>query len=110
MHQFIYDLIVFFGPAFLLGFLHTFIPCEDKAIFFFWSFGISKKPKRSVLILVLYGLGIMGANLIITVITVGISLTPRLVIPGLIIDPYLLNFIGGFTSVIIFSFNLTKLL
>lgn len=100
MYQFIYDLIVLFAPAFLYGFLHTFIPCEDKAIFFFWSFGISKKPKRSVLILVLYGLGLMGANLIITIITVGISLTPRLVIPGYTIDPYLLSFLGALTSAI----------
>ena len=100
MQQFIYDFIVLFSPAFLMGFLHTFIPCEDKAIFFFWSFGISKKPNRSVLILVLYGLGLMGANLIITIITVGISLTPRLVIPGFTIDPYLLSFLGALTSAI----------
>jgi len=100
MLQFIYDLIVLFAPAFFYGFLHTFIPCEDKAIFFFWSFGISKKPKRSVLILVLYGLGLMAANLIITIITVAISLTPRLVIPGFTIDPYLLSFLGALTSAI----------
>jgi len=100
MLQFIYDLLVLFAPAFTLGFLHTIIPCEDKAIFFFWSFGISKKPKRSVLILILYGLGLMGANLIITMITVGISLTPRLVIPGFTFDPYLLSFLGALTSVI----------
>jgi sulfite exporter TauE/SafE len=100
MQQFIYDLIVLFAPSFILGFLHTFIPCEDKAIFFFWSFGISKQPKKSVLILVLYGLGLMAANLIITIITVGISITPRLVIPGFTMDPYFLSFLGALTSAI----------
>ena len=57
-------LLVIFAPAFTLGILHTAIPCEDKAIFFFWSFGISKTPLRSILILVLYGLGLISSNLI----------------------------------------------
>jgi len=55
-------LLVVFAPAFTLGFLHTAIPCEDKAIFFFWSFGISKTPSKSISILVLYGLGLMSSK------------------------------------------------
>ena len=60
-------LFLIFAPAFLLGILHTLIPCEDKAIFFFWSFGISKTPKKSFFILLVYGLGLMSSNLIIAV-------------------------------------------
>ena len=91
-------LLVVFAPAFTLGFLHTAIPCEDKAIFFFWSFGISKTPLRSVLILVLYGLGLMSSNLIIAFITVAISLLPQIFIPGIIPDDFTINFFGAVVS------------
>ena len=70
------EYFIIFIPAFVLGILHTVIPCEDKAIFCFWSFGISKNPKISVLILVLYGLGLMSANMVIAGISVSISLIP----------------------------------
>jgi sulfite exporter TauE/SafE len=85
-------------PAFLLGILHTAIPCEDKAIFFFWSFGITKTPKKSFFILVLYGLGLISANMIITGISVFITQVPRFVFPHYVPDPYLINFFGAFTS------------
>ena len=91
-------LLVVFAPAFTLGFLHTAIPCEDKAIFFFWSFGISKTPLRSVLILVLYGLGLMSSNLIIAFITIIISLLPQIFIPGIIPDDFTINFFGAVVS------------
>lgn len=91
-------LLVVFAPAFTLGFLHTAIPCEDKAIFFFWSFGISKTPLRSVLILVLYGLGLMSSNLIIAFITIIISLLPQIFIPGIIPDDFMINFFGAVVS------------
>ncbi|GAH82460.1 unnamed protein product, partial [marine sediment metagenome] len=63
-------------PAFLLGILHTLIPCEDKAIFFFWSFGIAKTPKKSIYILMLYGLGLITSNMIIASVTVFITQLP----------------------------------
>ena len=85
-------------PAFLLGFLHTAIPCEDKAIFFFWSFGIAKTPKKSIFILVLYGLGLISANMIIVSITIFITQVPRFVFPAYVPDPYVINFFGAFTS------------
>ena len=85
-------------PAFFYGILHTAIPCEDKAIFFFWSFGIAKTPKRSIFILVLYGLGLITANMIIASITVFITQVPRFVFPYFKIDPYVINFFGAFTS------------
>lgn len=85
-------------PAFLLGILHTLIPCEDKAIFFFWSFGIAKSPKRSLFILTLYGLGLITANMIIAGATVTITQLPRFVFPHYIPNAYLINFFGAFTS------------
>lgn len=93
-----YEYLIIFLPAFLLGILHTIIPCEDKAIFFFWSFGISKTPRRSLNILVLYGFGLISSNLIIALATVLISLVPRLIIPGLIFNPYAINFLGAVVS------------
>jgi len=91
-------LLVVFAPAFTLGLLHTAIPCEDKAIFFFWSFGISKTPLRSILILVLYGLGLISSNLIIAFITVFISLLPQIFIPHIIPDDFTINFFGAVVS------------
>jgi sulfite exporter TauE/SafE len=97
MLQFFIDpLILIFLPAFMLGILHTALPCEDKSIFFFWSFGISKDAKRSVLILVLYGLGLMSANMIIALLSVFISSIPILF--GFIPDGPAINFFGAFSS------------
>ena len=87
-------------PAFLLGILHTAIPCEDKAIFFFWSFGIAKTPTKSIYILALYGVGLICANMIIASVTVLITQVPRFVFPAFTPDPYVINFFGAFTSMI----------
>ncbi|MFX1585769.1 MAG: sulfite exporter TauE/SafE family protein, partial [Promethearchaeota archaeon] len=92
------EFLIIFIPAFTLGFLHTAIPCEDKAIFFFWSFGIAKNPKRSIIILALYGIGLMTSNMIIAGGTILVSSVPKLVIPGFVPDPYVINFFGAFTS------------
>ena len=92
------EFFIIFIPAFLLGILHTLIPCEDKAIFFFWSFGISKDLKRSIYILILYGIGLISSNIIIAFVTVLISIVPRFIIPGLLSDPFTVNFFGAFTS------------
>ncbi|MFX1309470.1 MAG: sulfite exporter TauE/SafE family protein [Promethearchaeota archaeon] len=105
-------LLLIFAPAFLLGILHTLIPCEDKAIFFFWSFGISKTPKKSIFILVVYGLGLISANLIIAAITVVISLVPRFLVPWVgEIESYTINFFGALTSMfagIVLLFFITR--
>lgn len=100
------EYFIIFLPAFLLGILHTAIPCEDKAIFFFWSFGISKTPKRNIAILSLYGLGLISSNLIIALGAIIISLVPQLIFPALITDPYLINFLGAFTSMFVGLFLL----
>ncbi|MFW9826819.1 MAG: sulfite exporter TauE/SafE family protein [Candidatus Thorarchaeota archaeon] len=105
-------LFLIFAPAFLLGILHTLIPCEDKAIFFFWSFGISKTPQKSFFILIVYGLGLMSSNLIIAIGLVLISLIPQYLIPGISqIEPYTINFFGSLTSMfagIILLFFITR--
>ncbi|TES94973.1 MAG: hypothetical protein E3J90_10725 [Promethearchaeota archaeon] len=94
------EYLIIFMPAFLLGILHTAIPCEDKAIFFFWSFGIAKTPTKSIYILALYGLGLICANMIIASVTVLITQVPRFVFPTFTPDPYVINFFGAFTSMI----------
>jgi sulfite exporter TauE/SafE len=94
------EYIIIFMPAFLLGILHTAIPCEDKAIFFFWSFGIAKTPTKSIYILALYGVGLICANMFIASITVLITQVPRFVFPTFTPDPYIINFFGAFTSLL----------
>ncbi|MEJ2248585.1 MAG: sulfite exporter TauE/SafE family protein [Candidatus Lokiarchaeota archaeon] len=97
MLQFFIDpLVIIFLPSFLLGILHTALPCEDKSIFFFWSFGISKNIKRSLFILVLYGLGLMSANMLIALISVLISSIPILF--GFIPNAPAINFFGAMSS------------
>lgn len=111
MLQALYDLVIHFGPAFIIGIFHTIIPCEDKAIFFFWSLGIAKSPKRSALILVLYGLGLMFTNLLIAVIATLIIFTPNFFIPGFRLDPYLISFFGALSytiAAIVLFFFITK--
>jgi len=94
------EYLIIFMPAFLLGILHTAIPCEDKAIFFFWSFGIAKTPTKSIYILALYGLGLICANMIIASVTVLITQVPRFVFPTFTPNPYIINFFGAFSSMI----------
>ena len=95
------EYFVIFLPAFLLGILHTAIPCEDKAIFFFWSLGIAKTPTKSIYILALYGLGLICANMIIASVTVFITQVPRFILPTFAPDPYIINFFGAFTSLLV---------
>ncbi len=90
------EYFIIYAQFFLIGILHTLIPCEDKAIFCFWSFGISKTPTKSLFILALYGFGLMSANMIISLITIGISFVPRFF--GFVPDPFANNFFGAFSS------------
>lgn len=54
-----------FWPGFFLGILHTLLPCEDKAIFFFYTFGTSRDSKHAFRILMAYGFGLLCTNMII---------------------------------------------
>jgi len=110
-YLFLSEYYLIFLPAFLLGLLHTAMPCEDKAIFCFWSFGVAKERGKSLLVLILYGLGLMTANLLIAVITILISLIPLILIPGFVSDPYAINFFGALSSTfvaIFFLFFITR--
>lgn len=113
MQQYLFfqEYLIIFFPALLLGLLHTAMPCEDKSLFCFYSFGITKEIKRSILILVLYGLGLMTANLTIAIITILISLVPLIIFPAFVSDPYAINFFGSFSSTfvaIFFLFFITR--
>ncbi|MBA7691526.1 hypothetical protein ES703_100071 [subsurface metagenome] len=78
MQQYLFfqEYLIIFFPALLLGLLHTAMPCEDKSIFCFYTFGVTKEIRRSLFILVLYGFGLMTANLTIAIIMILISLVP----------------------------------
>lgn len=105
-YLFLSEYYLIFLPAFLLGLLHTAMPCEDKAIFCFWSFGVAKERRKSLLVLILYGLGLMSANLAIAGIMILISLIPLILIPGFASDPYAITFFGAFSSTFVAIFFL----
>jgi len=110
-YLFLQEYWIIFLPAFLLGLLHTAMPCEDKALFCFYSFGVTKEPKSSLFILILYGLGLMTANLTIAVITIIVVVIPLILLPTIIIDPHTINFFGAFSSTfvaIFFLFFITR--
>ena len=66
--------ILVFWPSFIFGILHTIMPCEDKAIFIFYSFGVSRDTKHAMKILTLYGSGLFSANMLIgTILSVSAS-------------------------------------
>jgi sulfite exporter TauE/SafE len=98
MFQVIDPVFIIFFPAFLIGILHTALPCEDKAIFFFWSFGIAKDAKKSLAILILYGFGLISSNMIIAFVSVLITLIPEIF--GLNPSPFFINFMGALSSLI----------
>jgi sulfite exporter TauE/SafE len=73
------------------------MPCEDKAIFCFWSFGISKDWKQSMLTLLLYGMGLMTANVVIGTIISLISFP----IWFIDVDNFVYNFFGALISIFV---------
>ncbi len=100
------EYFIIFLPAFLLGILHTFIPCEDKTILLFWSLGISKSARKSLFILALYGIGLIIANLTIAFGTVLVSIIPRIIFPQALFDPYSIVFFGALSSTFVAIFML----
>ena len=57
--------LLVFWPSFIFGILHTIMPCEDKAIFVFYSFGVSRDTKHALKILSIYGSGLFSANMLV---------------------------------------------
>lgn len=96
------DQLLVLWPAFLIGTLHTIMPCEDKAIFCFWSFGVSKDTKQTTFILALYGLGLMTANIIIGT-TISLLSFPIALFP---VNNYIKNFFGALISIFVSIFML----
>ncbi len=59
--------------GFFLGILHTIMPCEDKFIFCFYAFGVSRDWKQAFRIVNFYGFGLFLTNFIIGAIVSYIS-------------------------------------
>ena len=59
--------------GFFLGILHTIMPCEDKFIFCFYAFGVSRDWKQAFRIVNFYGFGLFLTNFIIGAILSYIS-------------------------------------
>ncbi len=78
------------------------MPCEDKAIFCFWSFGVSKNWKSSMVMLSIYGAGLMTANVAIGTLTSLFSLIFIFIKP----ENYVNNFFGALISCIVSVFML----
>ncbi len=68
MFQDIFAFLLFLWPNFSLGLLHTLQPCEDKAIFSFYAFGVSRDWREAFKLLNLYGAGLLTANLSLGII------------------------------------------
>lgn len=57
------EIFLVFWPSFTLGILHSLQPCEDKAIFSFYAFGVSRDWKDAFKLLNLYAVGLLSANM-----------------------------------------------
>ena len=54
--------ILIMTTGLFMGFLHSIMPCEDKAIFVFYVFGVARDWKQAFRILVFYSAGFMFMN------------------------------------------------
>ncbi len=64
------SVLLVYWPGFVLGFLHSCVPCYDKTMFCFYAFGISRQSKDAFRILASYSTGIFLSNVLIgTIIT-----------------------------------------
>ncbi len=68
LYQDLVSFLLFLWPNFSLGLLHTLQPCEDKAIFSFYAFGVSRDWREAFKLLNLYGAGLLTANLSLGII------------------------------------------
>lgn len=96
MFQLAPETILVFWPSFLLGLLHSIFPCEDKAIFGFYAFGVSRDWRNALTLINFFGLGLMCGNLLMSLAFVFFL--------GEIILDYVpeipLNFIAAFAMII----------
>ncbi|HMF30275.1 MAG TPA: sulfite exporter TauE/SafE family protein [Candidatus Lokiarchaeia archaeon] len=75
------EIFLVFWPSFTLGILHSLQPCEDKAIFSFYAFGVSRDWKDAFKLLNLYGAGLLSANLAIGLVFTIIGATILTYVP-----------------------------
>ncbi|MBN2154435.1 MAG: sulfite exporter TauE/SafE family protein [Candidatus Lokiarchaeota archaeon] len=52
-----------YWPGFMLGFLHSCVPCQDKTLFIFYTFGVSRQTKDAFRILGSYSSGLLISNI-----------------------------------------------
>ncbi len=95
MFQDLASYILVFWPSFTLGIFHTLQPCEDKTIFSFYAFGVSKDWREAFKMLNLYGAGLLTANLIIGLLAsiLGAALFPY-------IPPVISSLMAGTVTII----------
>ncbi len=86
--------------GFFLGILHTIMPCEDKFIFCFYAFGVSRDWKQAFRIVNFYGFGLFLTNFIIGAIVSYISSILGLTLLDNL-NTYLINAFSGI--ILIFS-------
>ncbi|TFG19550.1 MAG: hypothetical protein EU530_05910 [Promethearchaeota archaeon] len=88
------SVLLVYWPGFVLGFLHSCVPCYDKTMFCFYAFGISREPKDAFKILGSYSTGILLSNMLIgTIITTFGSIILKR------IDPLISSQIGALVMV-----------
>ena len=84
--------------GFFLGVLHTIMPCEDKFIFCFYAFGVSRDWKQAFRIVNFYGFGLFLTNFIIGAILSYISSIIGLTVFENL-NPYIINALSGLTLI-----------
>ncbi|MHA1734133.1 MAG: urease accessory protein UreH domain-containing protein [Promethearchaeota archaeon] len=57
-----------FWPSFMLGLFHAIFPCEDKAIFGFYAFGVSRDWRSALNLINFFGLGLIVGNLLVSLV------------------------------------------
>jgi sulfite exporter TauE/SafE len=83
-----------YWPGFVLGFLHSCVPCYDRTMFVFYAFGVSRETKDAFRIIGSYSSGTLLSNMFIGTIitTVGGLILKKL-------DPLISNQIGALVMV-----------
>jgi len=87
--------------GFFLGLLHTLMPCEDKFIFCFYAFGVSRDWKQAFRIVNFYGFGLFLTNLIIgTILSYISSILGQTLLENIDRYRYLINALSGLFLII----------
>lgn len=98
------SVLLVYWPGFVLGFLHSCVPCYDRTMFVFYAFGVSRETKDAFHIIGSYSSGILLSNMFIGTIitTLGGLLLKQL-------DPLISNQIGSLVMVSVGIYLLIQL-